>query len=67
MGTVLEFKASPTARPRQDVTSDGEIIIFPGVRIERHDLDLAHRIRDAAGTGEFSGLGSKRSPSRQTS
>ncbi len=67
MGTVLEFKASPTARPRQDGTAKGEIVIFPGVRIERHDLDLAHRIRNAAATGEFRDLGSKQSPSRKTS
>jgi hypothetical protein len=32
------------------------------VRIERYDLDLGHRVKNSAGTGEFNGLGSRRLP-----
>lgn len=35
-----------------DEDSAGEIVIFPGVRIERHELDLAYRLRDAAGQAD---------------
>jgi hypothetical protein len=68
MGTVLEFRPAATAKPRDrtDVPAVGEIVIFPGVRIERYDLDLGHRVKNSAGTGEFNGLGSRRRP-RQTS
>jgi len=43
-----------------------EIVIFPGVRIERHDLDLGHRLRDSVGRGEFGDIGGGRLP-RKTS
>jgi hypothetical protein len=48
MSTVLEFRN--TARPgrRRDGDAACEIVIFPGVRIEREPpatLDLAHRLR----------------------
>ena len=68
MGTVLEFTPSATAKPRDrtDVPAGGEIVIFPGVRIERYDLDLGHRLKNSAGSEEFDGLGPKRRP-RQTS
>jgi hypothetical protein len=70
MSTVLEFRPPPTARPRQQrrvaTGHVGEIVIFPGVRIERHDLDLGHRVRDSAGSDDFNGLGGKRRP-RKTS
>lgn len=61
----LSFDSRKTqARPRPE---DGlcEIIIFPGVRIERHDLDLGHRVRDAAGNGDFDldGSGGRRKSS----
>jgi hypothetical protein len=69
MSTVLQFKPPTAAKPRQrrvDTARIGEIVIFPGVRIERHDLDLGHRVRDSAGSGDFNGLGGKRRP-RKTS
>jgi hypothetical protein len=70
MSTVLEFRQLATARPRQrrgiGTAHVGEIVIFPGVRIERHDLDLGHRVRDSAGSDDFNGLGGKRRP-RKTS
>jgi hypothetical protein len=60
MGTVLTFK--PTIRTGfVEAASRGgercEIVIFPGVRIERHDLDLSHRLRDSAGRDTFNGIG----------
>ena len=68
MGTVLEFRPRVTPRPceRADMPAAGEIVIFTGVRIERHDLDLGHRIRNSAGRDDFNGLGRKRRP-RKTS
>lgn len=69
MGTVLPFRPSlrlsldgPGARG----TDGCEIVIFPGVRIERHDLDLAHRVRDSAGRDDFDGIGGGGRP-RKTS
>ncbi|WP_422376860.1 hypothetical protein [Roseibium sp.] len=54
MGTLLDFSSAqrPTARvgqrsnQRRSTSRDsfGEVILFPGVRYERHDLDLAARI-----------------------
>ena len=54
MGTLLDFSSAqrPAARVghRTNHTRSasretfGEVILFPGVRYERHDLDLAARI-----------------------
>lgn len=54
MGTLLDFAAAsrPTARvghrtDRRHLAGRetfGQVILFPGVRYERHDLDLAARI-----------------------
>jgi len=68
MGTVLDFKTS--AKTTFISAGSGkrracEIVIFPGVRIERHDLDLSHRLRDSAGRDDFSGIGGGPRP-RQT-
>lgn len=62
MGIVLEFRPlTVVAKPNEDVGfTAGEIVIFPGVRIERHDLDLGYRIKNSAGGDEFCGLGPKR-------
>jgi hypothetical protein len=66
MGTILRFESPPAAipaRPRPDADRVCEIVIFPGVRIERHqtdDLDLSHRLRDSAGRGAFDGIGGGR-------
>lgn len=55
MGTILRFRA-PSRKAEQQTVPDedsaGEIVIFPGVRIERHELDLAYRLRDAAGQAD---------------
>lgn len=68
MGTVLEFKPLATDRPRErhERVGGGEVVIFPGVRIERHDLDLGYRVRNAVDSGEFASLGTKPRP-RKTS
>jgi hypothetical protein len=69
MGTVLSFEPSLKSRPGIDPGAPADvcqIVIFPGVRIERHDLDLGHRVVDSAGHGDFDGLGGKGRP-RKTS
>jgi hypothetical protein len=62
MGTVLEFKPlTVVAKPSANTGfASGEIVIFPGVRIERHELDLGHRLKNSAGGDDFCGLGPKR-------
>lgn len=54
MGTLLDFASAqrPTARVGQEARhrqtagqeTFGEVILFPGIRYEHHDLDLAARI-----------------------
>jgi hypothetical protein len=63
MGTVLEFRPTSEAKPRDRTdlpAGAGEIVIFPGVRIERYDLDLGYRVKNSAGTEDFNGLGPRR-------
>ena len=64
MGTILSFRPNGDGRERPPTVSPGDctIVIFPGVRIERHevDLDLSQRVRDAAGLDDFDGLGTPR-------
>lgn len=59
MGTVLAFGSLATSRPRErdDPVSVGEIVIFPGVRIERDELDLGHRLRNSPGRDDGRDLG----------
>ena len=49
MSTVLEFRREGERRSRRTASgSTCEIVIFPGVRIERESpatVDLAHRLR----------------------
>jgi hypothetical protein len=62
MGTVLQIAASrrPARRRTERAARECQIVIFPGVRIERHDdyesLDLGHRLLDPASTGDFGGF-----------
>lgn len=68
MGTVLDFRPRSAAKrgERNETGNAGEIVIFPGVRIERYDLDLGYRVVNSAGSQMFEGLGSAPWP-RKTS
>jgi hypothetical protein len=68
MGTILSYRQTATRKPRSgdERQRDCEIVIFPGVRIERHDLDLGMRLRDSAGSGDFKTIGGSPRP-RKTS
>lgn len=62
MGTILQFNSPARKVPRPaPVGADDElaceVVIFPGVRIERHDLDLSHRVRDSIGQPGLDGGG----------
>ena len=77
MGTVLPIAASKLPARRRvghATTSECQIVIFPGVRIERHvgeaSVDLGHRLLDSAGTGnfdDFDGFSGKGRRPRRTS
>lgn len=64
MSNVVEFvpvKPAKSCDPA-DTSVRGEIVIFPGIRIEREQLDLGHRLRDAAGHEEFQCLDRQKRP-----
>ncbi|MBN9009417.1 MAG: hypothetical protein J0H63_04530 [Rhizobiales bacterium] len=76
MGSVLQIAS--TRRPRRRTgraATECQIVIFPGVRIERHAdeelLDLGHRLLDPVTNGDFGGFddfgGSGRRRPRRTS
>jgi hypothetical protein len=73
MGTVLQIAASKLSARRRGDRAAGEcqIVIFPGVRIERHadeaSVDLGHRLLDSTGTGNFDGFSGKGGRPRRTS
>jgi hypothetical protein len=62
MGNVLQIEPSrrPLRRRPERALTECQIVIFPGVRIERHDdyesLDLGHRLLDSTATGDFGGF-----------
>ena len=59
MATVVHLSDRPRAAATELPTeSVGEVIIFPGVRVERYDMDLGARLKDAAGKGSFERFGS---------
>lgn len=67
MGTIVHFKARRRdgaigSRTRHNRPCD--VIIFPGVRIERQGVDLGHRLLDTAGRGPFSDIAGTRRPRR---
>jgi hypothetical protein len=45
MTAVIEFPAPRIRKPSRAQGRDAEVIIFPGVRIERLEFDLAERIK----------------------
>ena len=69
MGTVLSFKGTIAPYPRRDqgiVTPGGEVVIFPGVRIERHESAPTPPEGSEPGSGDFDGVGGKRRPRRSS-
>jgi len=52
MGTVVKLSGyGRKARPdTTEKTGDAEIVIFPGIRIERQSVDLSRRVRDVSRT-----------------
>lgn len=53
MATILKFECRPRATPRRDADQStaneiarGEVVIFPGVRLERHAFKLSDRLPD---------------------
>ncbi|HZP20066.1 MAG TPA: hypothetical protein VFB16_07625 [Bauldia sp.] len=68
MGTILAFSASDRRLRATRAEEKGacEIVIFPGVRIERHELDLSHRLVDSVGD-DFDGIGGNNKRPRKRS
>jgi hypothetical protein len=64
MGTVHSLQSTPRGRPIDGRAADiglCEVIIFPGVRIERHDPDVKPE-DGLTGPHEVDGLGGTRQP-----
>jgi hypothetical protein len=68
MGTILQMRPS-NRRPAAaggEPAKPCEIVIFPGVRIERHAMDLGRRDRKSVERSDFDGIGGSPRP-RKTS
>ena len=54
MGTLVDLAAARREGRRRSVAADAEgtaeIVIFPGIRVQRWDIDLSVRVRDVAGS-----------------
>lgn len=65
MGNVLQIASNRRVarRSAERATTECQIVIFPGVRIERHvdeeSLDLGHRLLDSVATGDLDPFGGK--------
>lgn len=67
MATILKFESRGAARPARPAAEDGanagEVIIFPGVRIEREAFKLSDRLTgsdpDDSGVGRRRNTGGK--------
>ncbi len=58
MPTVVRLADWPRgSQDKRPDSASAEIVIFPGIRIERHDMDLGARLTDAAGKGDFERFG----------
>ncbi len=70
MATVLNLRATKRTfrRRAEHALAECEIVIFPGVRIERHeagaDLDLSFRLLDAAGPADYEDFTGNHRPRR---
>jgi hypothetical protein len=69
MGTVLSFKGIVTPLPRRDprsAMSTGEVVIFPGVRIEHHASEPTRPLAGDNGDDGYDGVGGKRRPRKSS-
>jgi hypothetical protein len=69
MGTVLSFKGTIAPYPRRDqrsATLAGEIVIFPGVRIERHEREASPEKATDSGSDGYDGLGGNGRPRKSS-
>ena len=69
MGTVLSFKGTIAPYPRrnqQGATLTGEIVIFPGVRIERHRGEPSATKDGHSGHDDYDGVGGKGRPRKSS-
>ena len=69
MGTVLSFQGTIAPYPRRDqrsATLAGEIVIFPGVRIERHERDASPENAVGSGSDGYDGVGGKGRPRKSS-
>jgi hypothetical protein len=69
MGTVLSFTALLAPLPRRDprtATTTGEIVIFPGVRIERDPSETIPPTGGDTGNGGYDGIGGKPRPRKSS-
>lgn len=65
MGTILDFTAQRREMPGTPrPAGPGQVVIFPGARIERAEVDLSHRLRDSVSLGEFADLANGGHPHR---
>lgn len=64
MGMVLQFRTTDRTTDARGASGPCEVVIFPGVRIERHgdadELDLGARLTEMAGGDTFDGAGGGR-------
>jgi len=69
MGTVLSFKGMVAPLPRRDprsTTSTGEVVIFPGVRIERLAGEPTRPVGNDTGDDGYDGVGGKPRPRKSS-
>ncbi len=69
MGTVLSFKGMVAPHPRRNprsATAIGEIVIFPGVRIERDVGESTAPAGTDTGDDRYDGVGGKRRPRKSS-
>lgn len=67
MGTILEFRQGDASRSRgaERTAREAEIVIFPGVRIERWDGDTPPTIEASTSDGRSDRSGKRRSPGKR--
>jgi len=69
MGTVLSFKGTIAPYPRRDqrsATLTGEIVIFPGIRIERQEGEALPERAGSNDSDGYDGVGGKGRPRKSS-